>query len=560
MSGGVSRRRGIGSAVGIVLCLWSVDARAQGDGRDVATKSQLLMLQRVFVGLSEAPPSKQLFNLYFAEVLLSAAPSGLDALGWEEAVTSGALTVAKSLETSRDAEVARQARAVRARLEALLAEQAAADAPALDLDTDEERSVESQANGAAQWVKLQLRRGFEYRFEASDCPMLRVLAVAQEGGRPIAGGTVFKESFLFVASEDRAVRVRVQTPLCAAGNDVTISALPEAIRVTDASESAPQIVKEGVRFRGTLAGGDSAQWFRLDAAGVSRRYVVTADPLTSELDPKITVYDPHTQAEIDSNDDGPEGLGSRLEVRSSAATHGLVIKVEQIGDYRGDYDLTVRGAAPVGAGARPLILGAHDRGQLDKEGSNTWAVQFAAGRRYDISTEPLSNGLDTKVTLYDADENEVSSNDDSGINLGSRLQYTSAETATYFLRVEAIESTSGEYGIAMKEGPPVSEIARRAVMGENKGSLTDSEDWWVIELAAGLSLEFETIPGNGQLDTVLELYADDTVTMLAEDDDGGTGYGSKLTHDAEKAGRLYIRVRRYDSSTGEYKLVLRNAP
>jgi hypothetical protein len=516
------------------------------------------MLQRVFDGLSDAPPSKQLFNLYFADVLLSGAPGGLEALGLEDAIGSGAVERVRGLESSRDQEVARQARALRTRIEALIAEGAGPTIRTLEIETDGERRIDVRPDGAAQWVAVPMRKGLEYRVDAGDCPMLRVLAVDQNGEKAIAGGTVFGRSFMFTAADDRTARLRIQTPLCAGENDLTIGAAPEAIRVTVATEASPQVVIEGVRFRGTLAGSDSEQWFRLDPVGGGRRYVITADPLAGELDTKITVFDPKTETEIDSDDDGGEGLGSRLEIRSSAAVNGLIVKVEQIGDEHGEYDLTIRGTAPLGAGARPLILGSADRGRLDKDGSNTWAIQFMAGRRYDISTEPLAAGLDTKVTLYDANENELGSNDDGGINLGSRMQFTSAETATYFIKVEAIEDTSGEYGIATKEGPPVSEIAKRAVMGENTGVLTDSEEWWVIELAAGQSLELETIPGNGQLDTVLELYAPDTVTMLADDDDGGDGYGSKLTHEAERAGPLFIRVRRFDSSTGEYKLMLRD--
>ncbi len=56
-------------------------------------------------------------------------------------------------------------------------------------------------------------------------------------------------------------------------------------------------------------------------------------------------------------------------------------------------------------------------------------------------------------------------------------------------------------------------------------------------------------------DTVITLYGSDGATFIAEDDDGGTDYCSRLEHIASASGTLYVRVRSYSASyTGGYRI------
>jgi hypothetical protein len=558
MFGFIGRAKVVVPVIALSVCLWSANAAAQPEVPDMAIQRQLLQLQRLFDGLDQAPASRQLFNLYFADLLLGAAPGGLDALGLEEAIGSGARERARRLESSADAEVARQARLVGARLDALLDPGPAAALRTLDVEVSDERRIDTRRDGAPQWVAVRMRRGVEYRIDAGDCPILRVLAVDRASAAPIAGGTVFGRPFLFSAAEDRVARIRIQTPLCVNENDIGIAAAPQAIPVLKATQSAPQLVRLDVRFRGTLSGAAS-QWFRLDGIVPDHRYVIDVVPLNSTLDPKVTAYDAGTRTELGSDDDGGDNLGSRLEVRAADGTRALFLEVAQVAGQDGEFDLSIRSRPPIGAGARLLTPAQGGRGTLARSGSETWAVTLASGRRYDITASPASGGLDTKITLYDADEQELASDDDGGDGLGSKLPFTSPAAGTYFIVVEAIERTGGDYAIGVVEGPLLAEIAKPAVVGENRGALqAESEEWWEIDLEAGTAIEIEAVPGNSQLDTQLEIYAA-TSTKLAEDDDGGQGLGSKVTHRAEQAGRIYIRVRRLDASTGEYALILRTA-
>ena len=58
------------------------------------------------------------------------------------------------------------------------------------------------------------------------------------------------------------------------------------------------------------------------------------------------------------------------------------------------------------------------------------------------------------------------------------------------------------------------------------------------------------IETEGRTDVVMSLYGPDSRTaLLAQDDDSGAGYNSKITADLG-TGRYYVQVRHYNRATG----------
>jgi len=74
---------------------------------------------------------------------------------------------------------------------------------------------------------------------------------------------------------------------------------------------------------------------------------------------------------------------------------------------------------------------------------------------------------------------------------------------------------------------------------------TDS-DWINIYIPSQQSVTIETLNSNG--DTVMNLYAASNGHLVASDDDGGSGYLSKITKTLA-AGTYYIRVQSYNQNT-----------
>lgn len=88
------------------------------------------------------------------------------------------------------------------------------------------------------------------------------------------------------------------------------------------------------------------------------------------------------------------------------------------------------------------------------------------------------------------------------------------------------------------------------------------QDWFVFQVVAGDCWVFETHPGDAYGDTKLYLYADDCVTELAYDDDGGVGYYSLFEYEFDAAGIYYVVVTGYNSYTeiNEYILTVEPCP
>ncbi len=92
------------------------------------------------------------------------------------------------------------------------------------------------------------------------------------------------------------------------------------------------------------------------------------------------------------------------------------------------------------------------------------------------------------------------------------------------------------------------------------GNLDDRKyfEEWIIDAVAGETITFTMETTNGDLDPYLMLFTPDHEIMLAEDDDGGGGYNSRLTYTFAATGDYYIITTRYGSidgdSSGNYRL------
>jgi hypothetical protein len=110
---------------------------------------------------------------------------------------------------------------------------------------------------------------------------------------------------------------------------------------------------------------------------------------------------------------------------------------------------------------------------------------------------------------------------------------------------DAYEPDSREYPLTVEiaaspEGGPV--INRTLHAGGD-------EDFFLLTPAAAGSLVIET---TGNIDTVMELCEAGSDSILAEDDDGGSGGNARIRY-AVQAGKPYLaRVRGYDGETGSY--------
>jgi hypothetical protein len=79
----------------------------------------------------------------------------------------------------------------------------------------------------------------------------------------------------------------------------------------------------------------------------------------------------------------------------------------------------------------------------------------------------------------------------------------------------------------------------------------DTADWVSFEGRAGTTYEITTYDLGAYCDTVIALYGADGQTLLAADDDGGAGSGSRIVWTAGETTPLYVQVREYLGRGGQ---------
>lgn len=101
-------------------------------------------------------------------------------------------------------------------------------------------------------------------------------------------------------------------------------------------------------------------------------------------------------------------------------------------------------------------------GTRSGSGDNDWiAIELVAGRTYTFAMvatageigSTVSQRFDTFLTLYNASNTSVGTNDDGGPGLNSSLTYTAATSGTYYIQAGAFNASgSGNYEVSVVEG------------------------------------------------------------------------------------------------------------
>jgi len=311
-------------------------------------------------------------------------------------------------------------------------------------------------------------------------------------------------------------------------------------------------VELGVLYAGDLR-FDSREWWRFEPeAGV--RYRVNVDPYDS-LDSYIKIYESDGSTLIDEDDDGGDGLGSRIDF-TRTSNSPVLIEVHSLNDEPGTYRLTMsESALRFGHDEHAVGVGSY-RSHLSDGDESFWRLDTPAGR-YRVEVLP-DHDLDSVITLYDSDgADELDYDDDGGQGFGSLLQFVSASDTTHVLSVGSL-SGAGDFELTLTALPHPAQTADTAEPGGvyRAGIRYGDERWWRIDTQSGASYDIEALPRD-DLDTIMELYAADGVTQLDSDDDGGQGFGSRIRHTSVSGEPVLIRVTGLSGSTGEFELIVR---
>ena len=268
-----------------------------------------------------------------------------------------------------------------------------------------------------------------------------------------------------------------------------------------------------------------------------------------------------------------------------------------------------------------VAVGGSTTGRIETTEDHDWfAVELAAGMTYRIDQEGSRTGSGTLSDPYlrgvhDANGNFLSgtTNDNGGVGLNSRLEFTATENATYYVaagapyyvpyvpRPPSQDSNKGTYTLSVTElgeaaddyaagtgtggaivvgGSATGEIdyardrdwfavtleAGKTYRIDLEGSRTGEidyardRDWFKVTLEAGTTyrIDLEGSPsGSGTLrDPYLRGVHDSNGDLIAgtTDDDGGEGDNSRVDFTATADAEYYVAAGARGSHTGTYTL------
>ena len=287
-----------------------------------------------------------------------------------------------------------------------------------------------------------------------------------------------------------------------------------------------------------------------------------ATSLGSLDDSVLTMYDASGR-QIAMNDDGGNGLASRIQWRANFSGDVYLSVRGYSGSQTGSYILSASGPADdhgdVASQATRLSVGGSASGRLESSRDvDVFRVDVRQGSVYEFNTT-LGSLRDTTLTLRDAAGNRIAFDDDGGNGLASRIRFTATQDGPVYLTVDGYGDQTGDYRISASmiddRGSETGSARSNAIGARVSGNLerAGDVDTFRFDVRQGAAYRFETQLGSLR-DSVITLV-DSAGNRLASNDDGGNGLASRLDWTARHDGPVFVQVRGYsDSQTGTYTL------
>ena len=448
--------------------------------------------------------------------------------------------------------------------------------------------------GDEDWFAVELNAGHDHMISVSGALYELVNGVYDSDGKAVEGvesGTYigsakFRPSasgtyYIAVESHDTYLR----TPEAVTGT-YTLSVVEFANDLASITALA-RTVEVGGAATDRIDTPYARDWFAVTLeAGQIYRFDLKGSPTWSG-----TLSDPYLRGVYDAdgdllpgttNDDGGTGWNSRLNF---TATEDGVYYVEtgakssSVGTYRLSVteiysDDFAAGTATTGT----VAVGGSTMGEIGHPGDRDWfAVTLEAGQTYRIDLKGSSTGSGTLTSpylrgIYDVDGVRIRDTTDNngGEGYNSRVYFTAPAAATYYVAASGTLSDPGlgTYTLLVTEilddftaGPGTTGMVE--VGGSATGEIghPGDRDWFAVTLEAGQTYRIDLKgerTGSGTLEDpyLRGVYdADGDLLPGTTNDDGGTGYNSRVTFTATDAAAYYVAAGAYyGSRTGTYTL------
>ncbi|MBH67104.1 MAG: hypothetical protein CMM58_02005 [Rhodospirillaceae bacterium] len=340
-------------------------------------------------------------------------------------------------------------------------------------------------------------------------------------------------------------------------------------------------VTAGVSVSGELeTGGDKDVFSFSGSAGSSYTIDLRGAPssLGTLSDPLLRVLDADGTS-LAQDDDG--GTGFESSMIYVPTTSGLfyieagAFSSSQTGTYQLDVaDTSSQDDHPDIIGSNTnLSLGVAQTGEIEESGDvDVFALDVNSGTTYTIDQKAFYSSVgtlaDPLLTLRDGSGNILAQDDDGGFRLESQITYTAESSTTLYLEAGAFGTRTGSYEISVGSNSTIGDVADVPGSGLTEISIGISQtgdlevggdkDVFSLSVNSGGTYQIDlrgSTSGVGTLTDPLLRVLDANSQVLAENDDGGSGFESSLNFTASSTGEVFLEAGAFSSSqTGTYQL------
>jgi len=329
-------------------------------------------------------------------------------------------------------------------------------------------------------------------------------------------------------------------------------------RVVDISDASLPTVALGDRKLGRILSGDQIDRYHL-VLDRPTNVMIRLDKLgNSRLDPKLAVQS-EDGAELESDDD--DGGNSNALIRRNLAAGQYFIVAQGYGDTAGEYALSIDEEHVAERDLGPLT---GERTIEDTIGASGERAAFTfslhAAAYLTISMEHTTSELDPYLELYQADGEQVATDDDDGSGTNALIEQN-LEPGHYRVITSGYSGSTGPYRLAFYFGERTTSERQQGAIGMNEtrsGEIPargrdETRDAWRLMVPVRSQVEIHLDAAeNSEIDPYLRIM-DDAGTELASDDDGGEGTNALIRRDLTP-GAYTIVASGYTRSTGSYVL------
>lgn len=202
------------------------------------------------------------------------------------------------------------------------------------------------------------------------------------------------------------------------------------------------------------------------------------------------------------------------------------------------------------ARAAVLALDARRLARLES-GETAWlAVDIAEPGDYALEADDLRAAADPALAVYDARALDPLAENSGASSRASRLVFRADEAARYYARLDE-QGVGGSLAISMRKLPPAKMLAAaersrplELVLGEALylDSADAAEGWATVTASQAGRLIVETYDLALDADTTLAVYRAGAGEPLAENDDAGDGFASRLDVAVEAGARYEVLI------------------